>query len=91
MVVLVDDCGDVESVVVVVEKKIEVVDVAVVVNLQDFLRLPNQEDLRLKVENISKFRQSEVRVGLGVLIRMRSLPLGPQVERYMDLLPKTMP
>lgn len=73
----------------VVEKRVEV-EIAVVVNLQGFLRLPNQVGLRLKVKNISKSRQSGVKVGLEVPIRMRSL-LGPQVGKYKDLLPKTKP
>lgn len=62
----------------VVEERIEI-GVAVLVNFQDFLRLPNRVDLRSKVKSIWKSRQSGVRVGLEVPKRMRSLPLGPQV------------
>lgn len=73
-----------------VEEKIELVEpIAVVVNLQDFLRLPDQVNLRLKVKNILKSHPSEGRVGPVVPIRMRSLLLGPQAGgQYKDLLLK---
>lgn len=74
------------------EEKIQLVElVAVLVNLQDFLRLLDQVDLRLKVKNILKSRQSEVRVGPAVPKRMRSSQPGPQVGLYRDLLPTMKP
>lgn len=76
-----------------VKEKIEeqAVEVVVWVNLQDFLRLPNQEDLRSKARNIWSSRQLEVTVGLEVPKHMRSLPLGPQVVQYKNSLLRTKP